>query len=95
MVETFAKIAAHLQFMFCFSVIEQNKRAGFANDGELESYFPFDPYTLKKSKVWIEDYYIEWQPVEGLEDDDEDSSDVDNDADEADELDEDESDVSR
>ncbi|KAH8149995.1 uncharacterized protein LAJ45_06148 [Morchella importuna] len=94
-VETFAKIAAHLQFMFCFSVIEQNKRAGFANDGELESYFPFDPYTLKKSKVWIEDYYIEWQPVEGLEDDDEDSSDVDNDADEADELDEDESDVSR
>lgn len=44
-------------------------------DGELESYFPFDPYNLRKSKKWIEDCYIQWQPVEGLEDDDDDSSD--------------------
>lgn len=95
-VETFAKIAAHLQFMFCFSVIEQNKRTGLASDGELESYFPFDPYTLKKSRIWIDDYYIEWQPVEGLDDDDDDSSDVSDNMSERDELDdEDESDVSR
>lgn len=39
--------------------------------GELDSYFPFDPYNLKRSKHWIGDCYIEWQPVEGLEDDDE------------------------
>lgn len=55
--------------------MEQNKRAGIASKGELESYFPFDPYSLKKSKKWIEDCYIEWQPVEGLEDEDESSND--------------------
>lgn len=64
--------------------MEQNKRTGLVGDGEMESYFPFDPYTLKQSKKWIEDCYIEWQPVEGLEDD-EDSDDVDNDSDVEDE----------
>jgi RNA polymerase I-specific transcription initiation factor RRN3 len=43
----------------------------------LDSYFPFDPYNLKRSKHWIQDCYIEWQPVEGLEDDDDDEDSVD------------------
>lgn len=62
--------------------MEQNKRTGLVGDGELESYFPFDPYGLKKSKKWIEGCYIEWQPVEGLEDDEDSSDEVDNDSDE-------------
>ncbi|KAL0637184.1 DNA independent RNA polymerase I transcription factor [Maublancomyces gigas] len=81
-VENFAKIASHLQFLFCFTILDQNKRTGLVGDGELESYFPFDPYGLKKSKKWIEDCYIEWQPVEGLDDDEDSSDDVDNDSDE-------------
>lgn len=69
--------------------MEQNKRTGLIGDGELESYFPFDPYGLKKSKRWIEDCYIEWQPVEGLEEDEDSSDEVDNDSDEHGSLDDD------
>ncbi|KAI5778521.1 RNA polymerase I-specific transcription initiation factor RRN3 [Geopyxis carbonaria] len=70
-VDMFAKIAHHLQFLFCFSIIEQNKRRGIRREEEgMDAYFPFDPYELKKSKGWINDIYIAWQPVEGLDDDD-------------------------
>ncbi|KAL7269125.1 DNA independent RNA polymerase I transcription factor [Rhizina undulata] len=68
-VETFAKITNHLQFLFCYTIIEQNKRTAIGVGGELDSYFPFDPYNLSRSRKWIDGYYVEWQPVEGLEDD--------------------------
>lgn len=35
---------------------------------QLESYFPFDPFHLPKSKKWIQGDYVEWRPVPGLED---------------------------
>ena len=43
------------------------------SQGELDSYFPFDPYNLKRSKRWIQCCYNEWEPIEGLEDEEEDN----------------------
>ncbi|KAL9620582.1 MAG: hypothetical protein Q9160_004943 [Pyrenula sp. 1 TL-2023] len=40
----------------------------------LDAYFPFDPYTLPKSKHWVEADYRAWQPLEGSEQGDEESS---------------------
>ena len=40
---------------------------------QLDSYFPFDPYQLPTSKRWVEQDYLQWRPIPGLnEDDDED-----------------------
>ena len=36
----------------------------------LEPYFPFDTYTLPRSKKWIEGDYVEWKGVPGLDDKD-------------------------
>ncbi|CUS07084.1 unnamed protein product [Tuber aestivum] len=74
-VETFAKIASHFQLVYCFTIIEQNKRRGLSSHGELDSYFPFDPYNLKRSKRWIQGCYNEWEPIEGLEDEEEEDND--------------------
>ncbi|RPA94443.1 RNA polymerase I-specific transcription initiation factor RRN3 [Choiromyces venosus 120613-1] len=74
-VETFAKIASHFQLVYCFTIIEQNKRKGLSSQGELDSYFPFDPYSLKRSKRWIQGCYNEWEPIEGLEDEEEEDND--------------------
>ncbi|KAL2113326.1 hypothetical protein VUR80DRAFT_4378 [Thermomyces stellatus] len=47
---------------------------------QLDSYFPFDPYQLPSSKEWVEGDYLSWNPIVGLnadEDDyDSDESDV-------------------
>ncbi|KAL3419000.1 RNA polymerase I specific transcription initiation factor RRN3 [Phlyctema vagabunda] len=41
---------------------------------QLDTYFPFDPYHLPVSKRWVEDDYVQWRGIRGLnhEDDDED-----------------------
>ncbi|TVY18952.1 RNA polymerase I-specific transcription initiation factor rrn3 [Lachnellula arida] len=47
---------------------------------QLESYFPFDPYQLPMSKRWVEDDYVQWKGVPGLnqdEESDDDSADED------------------
>ncbi|KAF2013354.1 RNA polymerase I-specific transcription initiation factor RRN3 [Aaosphaeria arxii CBS 175.79] len=46
----------------------------------LDAYFPFDPYLLPRSRRWIEQDYVEWKPVPGMEpvqelDDEEDNED--------------------
>jgi len=79
-VEMFAKVAKHLQLVYCYSKIDQNKRGGLIREGEmLESYFPFDPYGLPIANRWIKDCFVEWQSIPGLEDEDEDSSEDDED----------------
>ena len=50
---------------------------------QLDSYFPFDPYHLPKSKRWIEGDYVEWQGVPDLEDQ---RDDIDSDSESNDEL---------
>lgn len=51
---------------------------GASNDSwhQLDAYFPFDPYQLPVSKKWIEDDYVQWKSIPGLnqEEDDDDSS---------------------
>ncbi|ESZ97945.1 hypothetical protein SBOR_1668 [Sclerotinia borealis F-4128] len=51
---------------------------GASNDSwhQLDAYFPFDPYQLPVSKKWIEDDYVQWKGIPGLnqEEDDDDSS---------------------
>jgi RNA polymerase I-specific transcription initiation factor RRN3 len=80
-VDMFAKIANHLQFVFCFTIIEQNKRKGRGREEEmLDSYFPFDPFLLKKSRKWIDHCYVVWTPVPGLEEDEDEDEDEDDDA---------------
>ncbi|KAI5813089.1 RNA polymerase I-specific transcription initiation factor RRN3 [Pyronema omphalodes] len=82
-VDTFADTAFHLQFMTCWTIIEENKRNGLGPEEHmLDCYFPFDPYTLKKSRRWIDPVYIVWQPAKPEDDDDsdEDSSDDEDDA---------------
>ncbi|KAF5558225.1 RNA polymerase I transcription factor Rrn3 [Fusarium mexicanum] len=53
---------------------------------QLDPYFPFDPYQLPVSKRWLENDYVHWKAVQGLNAEDEDDSDDDID----DDLDEDE-----
>ncbi|KAF2198121.1 RRN3-domain-containing protein [Delitschia confertaspora ATCC 74209] len=56
----------------------------------LDAYFPFDPYVLPRSRRWVEDKYVEWKPIPGLdsvgtvqevEDDEDDEEDEDSDED--------------
>ena len=45
---------------------------------QLDPYFPFDPYQLPVSKRWLENDYVHWKAIPGLnaeEEDEEDSSD--------------------
>lgn len=42
---------------------------------QLDAYFPFDPYNLPRSKRWMTGDSLEWQPVPGMEVDEEDDSD--------------------
>lgn len=41
---------------------------------QLDSYFPFDPYQLPRSKSWVEPDYLTWQEIPGLNPDDSDES---------------------
>ena len=56
---------------------------------QLDTYFPFDPYQLPMSKRWVEDDYLLWQTIPGLDEDDEDDDDSDDGAGEPDMDDED------
>jgi RNA polymerase I-specific transcription initiation factor RRN3 len=58
----------------------------------LDAYFPFDPYVLPRSKRWLEQDYVEWKPVPGMQpprdeedEDDEEDDEGDEDDDEEDE----------
>jgi RNA polymerase I-specific transcription initiation factor RRN3 len=33
---------------------------------QLDAYFPFDPYQLPLSKKWVEDDYVQWKGIPGL-----------------------------
>ncbi len=43
---------------------------------QLDAYFPFDPYQLPLSRHWVENDYVQWKGVPGLnqEESDEDDS---------------------
>ncbi|GJP94818.1 hypothetical protein AnigIFM63604_010244 [Aspergillus niger] len=66
-----------------FSQVEREIRAGDDLGYQLDAYFPFDPYQLPRSRRWVENDYVHWRGIPGLdEDDDSDSEADDNESDE-------------
>ena len=85
-INQFAKVSHHVDFVFCGTIIEANKRTSQHGVGEIDSYFPFDPYELKQSRHYIDGVYSQWQPLVSDEDEDiEDESDAASDGDSDDE----------
>ncbi|KAK0230372.1 RNA polymerase I-specific transcription initiation factor RRN3 [Armillaria fumosa] len=88
----FAHVANTVGFMYCYTVLETNKRQNAmaiaaqtrifttaAVNAELNTFFPFDPYKLPRSGVYIEGIYREWSEVAIDEDEDEEDEDEDED----------------
>ncbi|KAJ6262699.1 hypothetical protein Dda_1255 [Drechslerella dactyloides] len=99
-VTQFADVANHFHLVYCFSIMERNKRGNMSHGGsavsaaghpeatQLETYFPFDPFKLSTTRKWVDPLYVQWEPVPGLgmdEDDDEEEEEDDEDDDEEDE----------
>ncbi|XP_053193666.1 RNA polymerase I-specific transcription initiation factor RRN3 [Scomber japonicus] len=70
----FAAITRKYQVVFCYTIIERNNRAVLpvvrssaggdrvtTNTNPLDSFFPFDPYLLKRSGQVIEPLYQVWE----------------------------------
>ncbi|KAL1754725.1 RNA polymerase I-specific transcription initiation factor RRN3 [Schizophyllum commune] len=79
----FARVAHAVNFMYCFPVLEANRRsaddgAARERDAELHTFFPFDPYKLPRSGPYIQAVYREWASV-AIRGDDEDDEDEDED----------------
>ncbi|KAG4306186.1 hypothetical protein PORY_000174 [Pneumocystis oryctolagi] len=76
-VSQFASLAHQLNFLYCYPMIEQNKRLVGVHSfegmteafsvGEVEDYFPFDPCALKRSRRWIDPIYNEWVHTTSLD----------------------------
>ena len=82
-VDMFARVTRKHEVVFCYTIIEHNKRSFLPtvitnsvrdNKNMLDSFFPFDPYLLKKSSTYIRPIYQEWTGIENddIEEDDED-----------------------
>ncbi|OLL21843.1 RNA polymerase I-specific transcription initiation factor rrn3 [Neolecta irregularis DAH-3] len=81
-VNQFAKVSGHLNFVYCYSILEQNKRvravttsahtqsklSDLGMDSQIEGYFPFDPCHLPLSQMYVRDLYMDWKPLEDDED---------------------------
>ncbi|KAF8838365.1 RNA polymerase I-specific transcription initiation factor RRN3 [Paxillus ammoniavirescens] len=75
----FARVAQATDFIYCYSMIEANKRSEYNPSpgslplmprgteeflhAELHTFFPFDPYKLPRSSSYIEGVYREWSSV--------------------------------
>lgn len=66
-VELFASIMSKYEIVYCYSVIEENKRCYLpvlttptSGNTSLETIFPFDPYHLKRSSKYLNGLYREW-----------------------------------
>ncbi|XP_045607700.2 RNA polymerase I-specific transcription initiation factor RRN3 [Procambarus clarkii] len=69
-VSNFASVTRHFQLAYCYTVMENNKRlrgpsarwdgGKFIGNSTLDMFFPFDPYLLHRSKVYISDHYREF-----------------------------------
>lgn len=75
-VEKFSKIASQHEVVFCYTILEENKRlmlilqASLGAQGDahtsnlLDCFFPFDPYWLQRSREVIHPLYQEWEEEE-------------------------------
>ncbi|XP_037243181.1 RNA polymerase I-specific transcription initiation factor RRN3 isoform X1 [Falco rusticolus] len=75
-VNLFAAITRKYQLVFCYTIIERNNRqfipvvrSGTGGDlvqtctNPLDSFFPFDPYVLKRSRKTIDPLYQFWEEL--------------------------------
>ena len=71
--DMFAGICKHYQLLFCYTLIEQNKRLYLpqtlsalaeANDNYLLSFFPFDPFLLPSISALVNPLLFPWTEVE-------------------------------
>ena len=86
-VTQFARVAHATDFIYCYPILEANKRS-FDGDpfqrvptrpsfllpqlnAELNTFFPFDPFRLPKSSRYINGVYREWSAV-AIDDEEED-----------------------
>jgi len=85
-VHQFARVARSTGFVYCYTIIENNKRSspGIISpaksrhsvtrntlEADLNTFFPFDPYKLPISYSYIQGVYREWASVALQEDEDE------------------------
>ncbi|KAF5273907.1 hypothetical protein FQA39_LY01022 [Lamprigera yunnana] len=73
-VQNFASVTRTHQLAYCYAIIEHNSRNTLPTiyqdekgtvmilNNTLDSFFPFDPFILKKSKEIIEPFYMYYQP---------------------------------
>ncbi|KAG6832183.1 hypothetical protein H0H92_004915 [Tricholoma furcatifolium] len=99
-VTQFARVAHATDFLYCYTILESNKRSDYGpanaegydstntpprlssalvpsmldegTNPELTTFFPFDPFRLPKSHIYIRGIYREWSSVALDEDDEED-----------------------
>jgi RNA polymerase I-specific transcription initiation factor RRN3 len=104
-VKQFAKVAHATDFIYCYTILDSNKRSEYgpptinghilpitsalgrptsrptAHWGsinvELNTFFPFDPYSLPKSNVYVQAVYREWSTVAIGDEDDEEEEEAD------------------
>lgn len=94
-VQQFARVAQRVGFIYCFSILEANRRSEYSPDAksrrgagalttamrqsfdaDLTTFFPFDPFKLPRSSMYIDGIYREWSSVaiDDSEDEDEEES---------------------
>lgn len=73
--QNFAAVTRTYQLAYCYTIIEHNTRnviptiyhdekgAEVVSSNMLDSFFPFDPYLLKRSGLKIQPYYKEYQAL--------------------------------
>ncbi|KAF9232157.1 RNA polymerase I-specific transcription initiation factor RRN3-domain-containing protein [Melanogaster broomeanus] len=97
----FARVAQATDFIYCYSIIEANKRSEYNPspgsipllhrstefvNAELHTFFPFDPYKLPRSSSYIEGLYREWSSVAIGGDEESDDGDVEEEEDDDEDL---------
>ncbi|XP_077980326.1 RNA polymerase I-specific transcription initiation factor RRN3-like isoform X2 [Glandiceps talaboti] len=72
-VNMFATVTRMYQIVYCYTVMERNNRSflpvvshgqnkfKLTNLNPLDSFFPFDPYLLSRSKKYVKPFYQEWE----------------------------------
>lgn len=85
-VKMFAHITRQHELVFCYTIIEKNNRMtlpvatptssravlNLSLMNQLDSFFPFDPYLLRRSSKFIKSFYQEWEGLDQDEVDDDD-----------------------
>lgn len=73
--QNFAAVTRNYQLAYCYTIIEHNSRniiptiyhdekgAEIISNNMLDSFFPFDPYLLKRSGLKIQPYYRDYQEL--------------------------------